>query len=80
MVGLFVGGFLQVSLVAINTVLITRQHWAGVFVVSFFISLFWSFNVKRVAFGGAWDRIVYALGAACGGLAGLALGLLISKI
>ena len=68
------------SLVAVNTVLITRQHWAGVFVVSFFISLFWSFNVKRVAFGDLVDRIVYALGAALGGIVGLGLGLIISKI
>lgn len=80
MVGLFVSGFLQVSCVAFNTLLIARGVWAGVAIVSFFISFLWSYNVKRVAFGNMADRIVYSAGAAIGGITGLAIGTLISKI
>lgn len=31
----------------------------------------WAYNVKKVAFGGFWDKIIYALGANAGALLGL---------
>lgn len=69
---LFITGFSQVCLVGINTWQISHQKWVGCMVVGFFISLLWSFNVKKIAFGTHTDRCVYAVGAALGTLAGLA--------
>ena len=68
---LFLTGFLQVFLVAINTYFITKEFYSGVFFISFLISFIWSFNVRKVAFGNLKDRIIYSLGAAFGGLTGL---------
>lgn len=70
-------GFLQVFFVALNTWLITQRNFVGVLVVSFLISFIWSFNVKKVAFGGMRDRVIYSLGASIGGLTGLFIGGLI---
>ena len=74
---LFLTGFLQVFLVVINTWLITQKSFLGVFFVGFGISYIWSGNVKKVAFGGQKDRIIYSLGAACGSLSGLTLGVVL---
>jgi hypothetical protein len=43
------------------------------------ISLIWSWNVKKVAFGTISDRVVYALGAAFGSVIGLLVSTLILK-
>jgi hypothetical protein len=40
-------------------------------VVGFGISLTWTWNVKRVAFGNNWDRIIYSSGAALGTFTGM---------
>jgi hypothetical protein len=64
-------GFLQIMLVCINTYQVAHAKWLGVFVVGFGISFLWSFNVKQIAFGTVQDRILYALGAAVGSIAGL---------
>lgn len=74
---LFFTGFLQVFLVVINTWLITQKSFLGVFFVGFGISYIWSGNVKKVAFGGQKDRIIYSLGAATGGVTGLTLGVIL---
>jgi hypothetical protein len=71
---LYFSGFLQIFLVAVNTSLIAQQKYSLVFFVGFAISLVWSYNVAKIAFGGWKDRIIYALGAATGSLAGLAVG------
>lgn len=73
-------GFLQVLLVAVNTVLLARSNYIGVTVVSFLISFVWSWNVRKVAFGGMTDRVLYSAGAALGGLSGLLLGNLIGRL
>jgi hypothetical protein len=70
---LFLTAFLQVFLVTVNTVFITKNDYLGVFGVSFFISLFWTFNVKSIAFSHNRDKYIYSFGAATGGLAGLIL-------
>lgn len=64
-------GFLQVVFVAMNTVYIMRTAWVLLVLTSFCISLLWSGNVRRVAFGDMLDRIVYAAGAAAGCGAGV---------
>jgi len=72
---LFLTGFMQVFFVAINTYFLSKGFYAGVFVCGFIISLIWSWNVKKIAFGSTKDRIYYSLGAGYGSL----LGLIVSK-
>jgi hypothetical protein len=68
---LFSTGFIQVFFVAVNTYFISRQFFLGVFICGFIISLIWSWNVKKIAFGTFKDRLSYALGAGFGSLMGL---------
>jgi hypothetical protein len=68
---LFTTGFIQVYFVSVNTYFISNEMYLGVLIAAFMISLIWSFNVKKVAFGSTTDRVVYALGATCGSLVGL---------
>lgn len=70
-------GCVQVALVALNTYQISRGVVLGTFVVGFLISFVWSWNVRRIAFGGMADRIAYATGAALGSVAGLGIGALL---
>lgn len=63
-------GFLQVIFVAANTVFISHYELAANFVTAFLISLIWTWNVKKVAFGDNGDRWAYATGAAFGSVAG----------
>jgi hypothetical protein len=72
---LFTTGFLQVFFVAINTYFISTENLYGTVVAGFIISLIWSFNVKKIAFGSINDRIIYAVGAAFGSLIGLAISI-----
>ena len=72
---LFSTGFLQVFFVSANTYFLAREQYMGVAMASFMISFIWTYNVKKVAFGSFWDKIIYSLGATAGAL----LGLFISK-
>ena len=71
--GLFVTGFIQVFLVAMNTVYVAKGNYALAFVTSFGISYVWTRNVTRVAIGLERDRWLYASGAAFGCIAGIGL-------
>lgn len=64
-------GYVQVFFVAVNTYFLAQANYGGVVVASFMISMVWSFNVKRVAFGTMSDRVIYALGATGGSITGL---------
>lgn len=77
---LFMTGVLQVYFVAINTCFLAKELYVGVLVAGFMISLIWSYNVKKVVFGTLKDRIVYALGASLGSLAGLASSSFLSQL
>lgn len=68
----FITGFIQVFFVVVNTYFTAKVIYVGVFMASFTISLVWTLNVKRTAFGTWTDRVVYALGAAVGAISGLA--------
>lgn len=68
---LFATGFIQVYFVSVNTYFLANEMYLGVLVAAFMISLIWSFNVKKVAFGSGIDRVVYSIGATCGSLIGL---------
>ena len=63
-------GFLQVVFVAANTVFIGKHHLPAIFATGFAISWLWTSNVKKVAFGGNWDRFAYTAGAAVGSVLG----------
>lgn len=68
---LFITGFIQIFLVTANTYLIAHSIFWGMFIVGFVIAFLWSYNVKRIAFGTIKERLIYAIGAAFGGVAGL---------
>ena len=76
---LFITGFVQVFFVAINTYLISKGKYIGVFACSFAISFVWTLNVKKVAFGTLRDRFIYASGAAVGAVVGLAISVFVFK-
>jgi hypothetical protein len=44
------------------------------------ISLIWSWNVKKIAFGSTKDRIIYSLGAGFGSLIGLITSVIFFKL
>jgi hypothetical protein len=77
---LFLTGFIQVYFVAVNTYFLAKEIYLGVFIASFMISLIWSFNVKKVAFGTTLDRIIYSIGATGGSLLGLWSSSFIAKV
>lgn len=77
---LFITGFIQVILVAINTYQIANKKYIGILVVGFLISLVWSWNVKKVAFGSNMDRFIYATGAGIGSLVGVLLAILFYEL
>jgi hypothetical protein len=78
--GLFYPAFLQIFFVSICTFCIAERFVLGAFMSSFCINWLWSANVKKAAFGGKKDRIVYASGAACGSVAGLLLMMLVQHL
>lgn len=72
--GLFLTALCQVTFVAMNVTFIANRQVIPMLLTGFMISLIWTLNVKRVAFGGWTDRFVYAFGA----MAGTGLGFVIS--
>ena len=76
---LFLTGFVQVALVTFQTWLIAKNQILFIFPVAFLISLTWTFNVKKTAFGNTKERIIYSLGASSGALVGMLIGNLILK-
>ena len=68
---LFFQSFVQIALVAANTLFISRLNIPAIFVCSFLISLLWAFNVSKVAISTTRSKLVYAFGAGCGAVTGL---------
>jgi hypothetical protein len=64
--GLFTTALFQVFFVAMQPLLIINHMIFPMLLCGFFISLIWTFNVKKVAFGNLADRLVYATGAMAG--------------
>jgi len=78
---LFSTGFVQVILVCLNTYQIANyivtkslSTLIGILFVGFLISLIWTLNVKKVAFGSWVDRVTYASGASLGSVVGVLIG------
>jgi hypothetical protein len=68
---IFRTSFLQVFMVAVNTVFLSRGQYIGVAVASFMISWLWVSNVKKANIASRADQFIYAFGAMSGGLMGL---------
>jgi hypothetical protein len=68
---LFLTGFLQVFLVAINTFFIANKMPIGCAFMGFMISFVWSWNVKKVVFGTMKEHLIYSFGASIGSVSGL---------
>jgi len=75
---MFLMAWLQVSLISANTWFIASAMLLPALVCGFLISLVWTLNVKRVAFGGWSDRFVYASGACLGTATGLLIATILS--
>lgn len=63
---LFFTALTQVSFVAMQPLFIINHKIFLMLTTGFLISLIWTFNVKKVAFGNIWDRLIYAAGATIG--------------
>jgi hypothetical protein len=70
---LFFVAFLQVALVSMNVIFITKGYIICLLLTGFGISYSWTYNVKRIAIGTHLDRFIYACGAAFGTLIGFYL-------
>ena len=68
---IFFQSFFQIGLVAVNTLLISKQLFLGVFICSFLISLLWAFNVSKIALSDLIQKLIYAVGAGTGAITGL---------
>lgn len=77
---LFITGFLQVFFVVANTYFISKGFVFGIITASFIISLIWSWNVKKIAFGNRKDRIVYSFGAMSGSISAFYMADLLLKL
>lgn len=68
---LFQTAYLQVFLVSINTIFLSKGIYTGVAIAGFLISYLWVSNVKKANIATKKDQIIYSLGAMTGGLSGL---------
>lgn len=71
MIHIYKTAFIQVFLVSINTIFLSRGIWLGVAVAGFAISWFWVSNVKKANIATKPEQFIYATGAMSGGLCGL---------
>lgn len=73
MIRLFLRAWLQVFCVASNTVFLADRQWLAASLGGFAISWLWVGNTRQAAHSAhPWARVIYATGAACGTLTGLA--------
>jgi hypothetical protein len=73
MIKTFLTSFTQVMLVALNTIYLMEKNFIMVYIISFFISLLWAFNVAKISVSNLKLKLIYALGAGCGAVTGLFL-------
>lgn len=67
---IFLTSFIQIGLVAINTLLIAKGYILGIFLASFTISLLWSYNVSKIALSDVRRKLIYSFGAGFGAVVG----------
>ena len=66
-------GFLYVFGVGINTYIIAKELYLGIFITSFLLNWIWTSNIKRFSASNNADRLAYSLGAASGCISGVFL-------
>jgi hypothetical protein len=76
----FKTSFIQVFLVAVNTIFLSKGIIIGIALMSFLISYVWVLNVKKANIATKSDQVIYSLGAMCGGVSGYLFTKLIFKI
>lgn len=69
-IGLASMAYVQVVMVAMNTVYISTSSLQLAFMTSLGINYVWTRNVKRAAFGSELDRWFYCIGGALGCITG----------
>ena len=72
-ISIFKTSFIQVFLVSVNTIFLSKGYYLGVLIAGFSISWFWVGNVKKANIATKTDQFIYALGASLGGICGLLL-------
>jgi hypothetical protein len=77
---LVITGAIQVYFIAINTYFLSKEIYLGVIIAAFMISMVWSYNIKKIAFGTLMDRVLYSLGATIGSVAGLATSKILTQL
>ena len=73
MTKIFLTSYLQIGLVAINTILLAKGYVIGIFLASFSISLLWCYNVTKISVGSLKQKLVYSFGAGFGAISGFYL-------
>jgi hypothetical protein len=74
-VTLLIAAVLQTGLASLNVYQISNHRYWQAAIAGFFILLIWSYNVKKIAFGTIWERIVYSIGGSIGTGIGILIGL-----
>jgi len=67
---LFLTSFLQVFLVSINTIFLTKGFVIGIIITSFAINWVWMHNLKRTVTCDTRDKLLYSAGATTGSISG----------
>jgi uncharacterized membrane protein YfcA len=75
---LFLIGYLQISLLSLQTKNLVSGNILMIMITSYLISLSWSYNVCRVSRGNIYDIQVYCLGCMLGSITGYFIGILIN--
>lgn len=70
----FLRGFLIVALTTANVRFVAQAQFIPAFICAFFLSAVWWGNARAAQGTAPWSREVYALGAACGTVAGIWAG------
>lgn len=63
---IFLLALLQLTLGCMNTIFITNNKIILMLLVSFVIEVVYTFNVRKIVFGGRMDRLIYSFGGMCG--------------
>lgn len=77
---LFLTSFLQVFLVSINTIFLTKGFVIGIITTSLAINWVWMHNLKRTVSCDTKDKVVYSVGATTGSISGYYFSKLIFSI
>lgn len=70
---LFLTAVLQVFFVSMNVTFISHGKYPQMAITGFLISFIWSFNIKKIAFGGFTQQVIYSTGACIGTVIGYAI-------